>query len=214
VYKSILFDLDGTLTDPREGIIKSVCHALQKEGYSHPPESELTWVIGPPLRGSFQQLTKGDEAVVSRLLGHYRDRFAPIGLFENKVFPDIPQVLATLRTAGFDLYLATSKPAVYAKRILEHFQLTTYFTDIGGSELDGTREDKAEVIEDIVQKNGLDVSECVMIGDREHDIYGAKKNKMDAVGVLYGFGSAEELTRAGAIATLATPRDLLHYLIQ
>lgn len=214
MYKSILFDLDGTLTDPREGIIKSVCHALQQEGYAQPPEEELTWVIGPSLRGSFRQLTHADEAGVERLMRHYRDRFAPIGLYENHVFPDIPEVLDTLRAAGKNLYVATSKPVVYARRILDHFKLSHFFNYIGGSELDGTREAKEEVIADVVARNHLVAAECVMVGDREHDVLGACKNHIPTVGVLYGYGSEAELTKAGAIATVAAPHELLDVLLQ
>lgn len=215
MYKFILFDLDGTLTDPRDGIVRSVRHALLAEGLPAPAESDLTWVIGPPLRESFRTLSKTtDNGLIERLMTHYRDRFAPIGIYENVVFPDIPNVLKRLVAEGRQLFLATSKPAVYAQRILDHFALTPFFSDVCGSELDGTREDKGEVIAEVIARNHLKPGACVMVGDRRHDIIGAKRNGIASVGVLYGFGSREELEEAGANAIAQTPHHLLQLLMR
>lgn len=214
MYKHILFDLDGTLTNPSEGITKSFRHALTLEGLHAPTEAELTWVIGPPLRASFQTLANTtDELLLDRLTKHYRSRYAPIGVFENIMFPEIPAVLRELIGADKKLYLATSKLAEYAKRILDHFQLSQYFTDIGGSLMDGKRDAKADVIEDLLLKNKLAPDECVMVGDREHDVIGAKANGIETIGVLYGFGSQDELLHAGARTTVATPEELLAVLL-
>ena len=212
MYRSILFDLDGTLTNPREGIIGSVRYALVQEGYDAPPAEELLWVIGPPLRNSFGRLTGCSDAGANRLLDRYRERYSPVGLFENTVFPEIPAVLQALVAAGKSLYLATSKPAVYAKKILQHFQLASYFSGIHGAELDGTRDAKADVIAHVLATHALDVGDCVMIGDREHDIIGASTHQMQSIGVLYGFGSEDELRQAGASAIAPSPRDLLALL--
>jgi phosphoglycolate phosphatase len=206
MYKNILFDLDGTLTNPSEGITRSVRLALEVENIVSPSEADLTWVIGPPLRDSFRLLAKTtDEELVTRLMHHYRTRYAPTGVFENIMFPEMPKVLRDLQNAGAKLYVATSKLADYAKRILDYFELTSYFTYIGGPTLENGRDAKADVIEDVLLNNHLIASECIMVGDREHDVYGAKANGIETIGVLYGFGSEEELKNAGAWMTVATP---------
>ena len=197
MYNHILFDLDGTLTDPQVGIVTSVRYALEKEGFSPLLHSDLTWIIGPPLTQSFAQLSGSTDAqVLERLLLAYRERFGPIGLYENRVYEGIPELLKSLQDSGRQLFVATSKPTVYAERILQHFELKHFFSGIMGSELDGTRSDKGEVIRDALLTFGLDRRECIMVGDRKHDIVGAQANQLDSVGVLYGYGSEEELSLA------------------
>jgi len=213
VYTRILFDLDGTLTDPKVGIVESVRYALQKEGFSPLFDHDLTWIIGPPLNQSFEQLSGStDPQVLQRLLMAYRERFGPIGLYENRVYDGIPALLTTLRERGQQLFIATSKPTVYAERILEHFHLKPFFSGIMGSELDGTRSEKGDVIRDLLFIFGLDRQGCIMVGDRKHDIIGAQANRLDSVGVLYGYGSEEELTMARPTHIARQVNDLLDLL--
>ena len=207
---NLLFDLDGTLTDPYEGITKSISHALTSLGRPSPPRMDLRWCIGPPLKKSFSiLLDTEDEILVQKALTIYRERFGSIGLFENKVYAGIPEALKTLGKMGHNLYLATSKPRVFAQRIVEHFDLDQYFSGIHGSELDGTRTDKTSLIAYILQHESLDSSVTAMIGDREHDMIGAKANGLCGFGVLWGFGSETELTDSGAGACIQTPSDLI-----
>jgi len=215
MYTSVLFDLDGTLTDPHVGIVESVRFALAKCGQPVPPARTLNWVIGPPLRESFEKLVAtADEALLQQLLDSYRERFAPIGLFENEVYPGIKELLTTLQQHHIDCYVATSKAHVFAKQILTHFDLLPHFKGVYGAELDGRRSKKAEVVAQALAENDLAASTCIMIGDREHDIYGAKANNLASIGVLYGFGTADELTAAGATYIVATPAELARLLLQ
>jgi phosphoglycolate phosphatase len=208
---NIYFDLDGTLTDPKPGITRSIQYALRKLGRGAPSEDALTWCIGPPLRASFVTLL-GDDGLADRGVAFYRERFADIGLYENAVYPDIEHVLAGLARPGRRLFVATSKPAVYAKRIIEHFKLAHHFETVFGSELDGTRVHKGELLAYAIDIARTDPARSIMIGDRSHDIVGAKQNAMDAMGVTYGYGSPEELIDAGASHICATPRDILGHL--
>lgn len=197
--KYILFDLDGTLTDPGEGITNSVRYALERYGIYGKTRSELECFIGPPLSDSFEKYFGMSHEQAMEAIEVYREYFRPRGMFENEVYEGIPELLENLCSAGKTAVLATSKPGVFADRILEHFDLMKYFTVTVGSELDGARIKKAEVIACALEKLGVtDTSECVMIGDRSHDIIGGKENSLDTVGVLYGYGSREELEEAGA----------------
>ncbi len=197
-YDAILWDLDGTLTDPGEGITNSVAYALEKMGRPVPPRVELYPYIGPPLLDSFRLRAGMTAEEAAQALTLYREYFAERGILENAVYEGIREMLERFAAAGERLYLATSKPEVYARRILAHFGLTKYFRFIGGSDMKEKRADKAAVIAYIVRETGIDPARSVMIGDREYDVAGAKKNGMDAVGVLWGYGSREELTAAGA----------------
>ncbi len=202
----VLLDLDGTLTDPKPGITGCISYALNQLGHPSPPSDELTWCIGPPLRGSFCELVGEDRA--DEALAKYRERFADVGLFENEVYPGVHDCLASLTETGFNLALATSKPFVYAERIIEHFALRPYFTRLYGSELDGTRADKTDLIAYIRECEGIELDMAMMVGDRRHDIEGAKANGIRGIGVLYGYGSAEELSAAGARRLCEAPRDI------
>jgi phosphoglycolate phosphatase len=208
---NIYFDLDGTLTDPKPGITRSIQYALKKLDREAPSEDELTWCIGPPLRASFATLL-GDDSLADRALALYRERFADIGLYENAVYPDIEHVLAELARPGRRLFVATSKPAVYAKRIVEHFGLARHFETVFGSELDGTRVHKDELLAYAIAIARTDPAQSIMIGDRSHDVVGAKKNGMNAIGVAYGYGSPEELIEAGASHVCDTPRAILDHI--
>ncbi|MCM2327384.1 MAG: HAD hydrolase-like protein [Lysobacter sp.] len=206
---AILFDLDGTLTDPREGITKCIAHAMERMGREPPPLDELTFAIGPPLRASLAKLlgtTARDE--VERALAHYRERFADVGLYENAAYAGIGEALAGLREAGLPLYVATSKPRVYAERIVGHFALDAHFEAIHGCELDGTREDKRELLAHLFPSHGLDPERAVMIGDRGVDMVAARHHGARALGATWGYGSRDELRGAGAQAFCDSPGDI------
>jgi phosphoglycolate phosphatase len=207
---AIFFDLDGTLTDPKPGITRSIQYALGKLGCAVPSEDELTWCIGPPLRASLKKLV-GTEDLADTALSLYRERFADIGLFENEVYPGIEHSLSVLAKSGRRLFVATSKPGVYAERIIDHFRLRGYFERIFGSELDGRRADKTELLRHALETVAVAPSQAMMIGDRSHDMVGARNNGMTAVGVLYGYGSEQELVAAGAHQVCATPHRLLEH---
>jgi phosphoglycolate phosphatase len=209
---AIYFDLDGTLTDPKIGITRSIQYALDKLRHpTIPSEDELTWCIGPPLRGSFTKLL-GHEHSSDLAVSFYRERFADIGIFENNLYADIPDILTALTRPGRRLFVATSKPHVFAERIIDHFGLRSHFERVFGSELDGTRGEKTDLLKYALAETSIDPSRAIMIGDRRHDIIGAKNNGMNAIGVLYGYGSKEELTEAGALQVCASPHGLLEHL--
>lgn len=205
----LLFDLDGTLTDSRRGIFNCFRHALTSHGLVMPPEDELLWCIGPPFQQSLRKLIGPDaQNLFDSVLLSYRERYASIGLFENEVYPDIVEALDDAQGKGHTLHVATSKAEVYSKRIITHFGLDGYFTSITGSELDGTRSDKAEIIAHILKREGTDPKQAIMIGDREHDMIGANKNGIPAIGVLWGYGTGKELMESGATLCARTPRLL------
>ena len=194
---NLLVDLDGTLTDPREGITRSIAHALQSLGHEPPPEEELLFAIGPPLRGSFAHLLRTDDhATIEQAMKYYRDRFGTVGLLENQVYPGIPEMLQALRESGARLFLATAKPHVYATQILDHFKLSAYFEFVYGSELDGTRQHKAALLKHLLEIEQIDPACTTMIGDRIHDFDAARANGCDSLGVGWGYGSATELAAA------------------
>jgi phosphoglycolate phosphatase len=205
---TLFFDLDGTLTDPKPGITASIQYALQKMDRPVPSQDELVWCIGPPLRASFVMLLGGDD-LADRGVELYRERFGDVGLFENSVYPDIEHVLAALKQPRRRMFVATSKPHVFARKIIDHFGLAGHFERVFGSELDGTRVHKADLLAYALEQTGVDPSRALMIGDRSHDVAGAKANGMDAVGVTYGYGSREELIAAGARHLCTSPRAIL-----
>lgn len=208
---NLLFDLDGTLTDAFPGITNCICHALVKMGRPSPPPDSLRWCIGPPLKDSLAKLLgSNDNGLVQKALSLYRERYSTVGLFENEVYDGIPECLKALNDSGHTLYVATSKPKGYAKRIVDHFGLCRNFKEVYGSELDGTRNDKRHLIAYILQKEVVDRAEAVMIGDREQDILGAVENGIGSIGVLWGYGTQKELDASGARDFVATPRELIH----
>jgi|694.fasta_scaffold04249_22 phosphoglycolate phosphatase len=199
---TVLFDLDGTLTDPKLGITRCIQYALSELGYKPPDANELLWCIGPPLKSSFSQLLQtADDTLLEKAILLYRSRFSTIGLFENSLYPQIPETLKTIRDAGYQTFVATSKPQIYATRIIEDFDLALFFDGVYGSELDGNRSVKGDLISYIIERESLLPSTVVMVGDSEallqadrlHDIIGAKKNNIASIGVTYGYGSREEL---------------------
>lgn len=202
----LFFDLDGTLTDPKEGITKSVAYALDKVcGIQVADLDTLTPYIGPPLVDGFMENHHLDLATAERCRDAYRERFRTVGLFENRLFPEMPALLADLKAQGYVLCTATSKPLDFAVRILDHFDLSQYFTLISGATMDGTISTKVQVIEHTLEQLGQpDRNTVLMIGDRKHDIAGAHAAHVRAVGVLFGFGSREELELAGADAIAPT----------
>jgi phosphoglycolate phosphatase len=207
---NLLFDLDGTLTNPFSGITKCIGYALDRLGKESPPKESLHWCIGPPLKDSFAKLlASDDDAITEKAVAFYRERFSTVGLFENEVYDGIPEALEALRKNGHTLYVATSKPAVYAERIIAHFDLQRYFKCVFGSELDGTRSDKTSLISHILKRELIAPSETWMVGDRVHDIVGAAQNGVYGFGVLWGYGTKDELENSGARALFKTPRELV-----
>ncbi len=192
-YQNILFDLDGTLTDPREGITRSIQYALEKLGIIEPDLQKLEHFIGPPLLQAFMQFYGFEEEKAWQAVNFYRERFKVTGLYENEVFEGVIELLETLEAQGRHLYVATSKPWEFAREIARHFDFAKHFKVIYGSELDGTRTNKVELIAHLLKEEGLAPAQTLMIGDRKHDLIGAKANGVDVVAVGYGFGSREEL---------------------
>lgn len=211
-YKNILFDLDGTLTDPAEGITNSLMHAQRRLGRPVSSREELYVFIGPPLIETFMSewgLTREESR---QALLYYREYFTDRGIFENVPYEGIADCLARLRAAGLRLFVATSKPEPLSLRILEHFDLLRYFEAVAGSTMDERRTRKGDVIAYALDAFGLDPGETVMVGDREHDVMGAAENGLPCIGVLYGYGSRAELTAAGAAALAADLRELSRLL--
>ena len=211
--KAILFDLDGTLTDPVEGITNSVAHALEKWGIHVEDKRELNKFVGPPLHAAFSEYYGFSDADALKCVEYYREYFKDTGIFENKVYEGIPELLAELRASGKKLIVATSKPEEFALRILKHFSLYTYFDFVAGATMDSSRVKKADVIAYALESSGVtDLSRTVMVGDREHDILGARATGLDSLGVLYGYGSREELEAAGATYIVERVSDIVTLL--
>jgi phosphoglycolate phosphatase len=206
---AVLFDLDGTLTDPFVGISRCMQYALERLGYPVPEANSLRAYIGPPLQVTFPQLLASDDAALAaECLRLYRERYSESGKFENTIIPGITEAVSALAASGNFLAVATSKLETYSREIVAHFGLAPFFGEIHGSQLDGSRADKAELIRHIVTTEGIDPARSVMVGDRMHDIVGAAKNGIRAIGVLWGFGDRAELEAAGAVAIAGTPAEL------
>jgi len=214
IAEHVLFDLDGTLTDPALGITRCFAHALRQMDLPVPSEAVLHSYIGPPLPLTLAEKFGLQDGAVTQALALFRERFSTVGMYENEVYDSIPEALSSLREAGFTLYVATSKPVVYAREILRHFDLTRHFKGIYGSELSGERIKKEEVIAYLLAEEHIPAHEAIMIGDRLHDIEGARHNQLRAaLGVTYGYGSAEELQSAGADALCQDPVELVRSVI-
>lgn len=212
-YDVLLFDLDGTLTDPSVGITNSVMYALRHMGVEPPERRTLYKFIGPPLMDSFAQEYGFSQEEARQAISWYREYFQDRGIFENAPYPGIADVLHALRGTGKRLLVATSKPGIFARRILERFGLIDAFEFVAGANLDETRTRKHEVIAYALETCGIcEKDSAVMIGDREHDVLGARREGLDCIGVLYGFGSREELLGAGAIALAETVWDVARLL--
>ena len=200
MYTHLLFDLDGTLTDPKEGITRSVQHALRHFGIDEPDLDNLTLYIGPPLIPSFMEFHHLTRAQAEEALNVYRGRFSTVGLFENRVLDGVPEMLRNLKEQGKTLVVASSKPEEFVLRILERFELLQYFDEVTGASMDEKRSEKKDVIEEALRRLGRTENRegIVMIGDRKHDIEGAKLCALDSVGVYTGFAPEGELEEAGA----------------
>ena len=206
---NVLFDLDGTLTDPKEGIIACFRYALETLGRDSPGDRELERFIGPPLRESLSTLVgASDETIVQQAIKLYRERFAAQGMFENSLYPGISEALEQLQDDGLLLFVATSKPTVFAERIVEHFGMARFFRAVYGSELNGVNADKRDLLAHVVRAESLASANTVMVGDRAHYVLGALANGLFSVGVLWGYGSREELVAAGAGALCDVPSAL------
>lgn len=210
---TVFFDLDGTLTDPGLGITNSVMHALRRMGVEPPEREALYKFIGPPLKESFHRYYGFDDAQCADAISKYREHFADKGLFENELYPAVPGMLQGLRDAGLRLAVATSKPEPFSERIIDHFGLKPYFDAVCGSTLEETRTEKWEVIRYALERLGVTPEETLMVGDREHDVLGAKKCNLKSIGVLYGYGSREELLSAGAAAIAETPEEVARLIL-
>jgi len=196
----ILFDLDGTLTDPKEGITKAVQHALRAYGIEEPDLDKLCPFIGPPLADSFMEFYGFSEKDAREAIHYFHEYFIGRGMFENRPYDGIGTMLQSLREEGFTLAVATSKPDIFAEQILEHFELRNYFKLVGGADMEEKRVKKGEVIAYTLDLLGVDPKKTpvMMVGDRKHDVIGAKENHIPCIGVLFGYGSREELSEAGA----------------
>ena len=208
MYSHLFFDLDGTLTDPGEGITNSVAYALKKRGIVVADRTEPNCFIGPPLTKSFMQYYGLSEEDATQAVTDYREYFVPHGMFENKVYDGISDLLAGLKASGKRLIVATSKPEKFAIQILEHFGLLPYFDRVYGATMDLSRSKKGDVIAYALREEKISPDEALMIGDRHHDVDGAHENGLAAVGVLYGYGDREEHEAAGADFIVATVREL------
>lgn len=213
-FENILFDLDGTVINSEVGVTSCVVYALKKFGIDETDRALLRKFLGPPLSDSFMRFYGFDAEKAEKAVEYYRERYVPIGVHENEVYEGIPELLSDLRAAGKKLYIATSKPEHFAKGILAELSLDKYFDGVFGSTLDESRNTKDKVLAYAINEIGLDKSLSVMIGDRFHDVEGAKANGLPCVGVLYGFGDREELLGAGAVAVAETPNELKKILIR
>ena len=212
-YRELFFDLDGTISDSAEGILNSVIYALERLGIEAPVRESLFRYIGPPLIRSFSEEPGLSPEQAERAVELYRENYTVRGIYECSAYDGVREVLHALKAEGYRLTLATCKPWALAERVLEHLELRDCFDFVSGPEMDGTRNEKHEVIAYAVDTLGIeDPREILMIGDRRDDVMGAKRCGIDCVGVLWGFGTADELTSAGALETLKTPAELLGFL--
>ena len=212
--RCIFFDLDGTLTDSGPGITASVAYALRKLGVEPPEPEQLLPFIGPPLLWSFAHFCGFDEEKCREGVRLYREYFTAGGMFENSVYPGIPAALEKLRAAGFRLAVATSKPELFSRQIIGHFSLDGYFEAVCGAAMDESRTEKADVIRYALDTLGVKAEESLMVGDREHDVLGAKAVGVSCLGVLWGYGGREELEKAGAAALVDTPADMAELIMK
>lgn len=213
MYKAILFDLDGTLTESGEGITKCVQYALEKLGKPEADLKKLEVFIGPPLMEQFMKYAGLDEETARRAVEYYRERYSTIGIFENRPYPGVEEMLQELKRKKYLLAVASSKPEYFVKQILDYFHLTEYFDEIVGSELNGSRTNKTEVIEETLRRLGLDKhrEQVIMVGDKEHDVLGARAAGLECVAVSYGYGTEEELTAAQPLQTVSSTEEILDF---
>lgn len=213
MFEYILFDLDGTLTDPKEGITKSVQYALASVDIDEPDLDKLEPFIGPPLHESFMEFYGFDRDMAMKLVEKYRERFNVTGIFENKIYPGIADMLKVLKEAGCKIYIASSKPTVLVERILDHFDIRKYFDSVVGSNLDGTRTKKEEVVEEALRQLACVKEKTAMVGDRKFDIEGARAFGLIGVGVSFGYAQGNELEEAGADYIVDSVEELQKLLL-
>ncbi len=211
--KCVLFDLDGTLCDSSDGIFNGIRYAMAKMGFEELSIETLNKFIGPPLTYSFMTYASLSEADAEQTIELYREYYRDTGIFENRMYDGIKSTLESLKAAGKRIFLATSKPEVFARRILVHFELDGLFEYMAGASFDKTRHTKAAVIEYLLNECNISADDAVMVGDRHHDVEGAAEFGIPTVGVLYGFGDKDELISAGAAAVVETTEDLSKILI-
>lgn len=213
MYRVILFDLDGTLTDSAEGITKSVQFAIGKMGRQEPPLEELNQFLGPPLKEEFMKYCNISEPEARKAVEYYRERYNLVGIFENHPYDGVLEMLQSLKEQGYILGVASSKPEYYVEKILKHFGMYQYFAVVTGSEMNGSRTKKADVIEEALRRIGYENrrKEVVMVGDREYDVLGARAMGLDCIAVSYGYGSWEELNAVSPAAVAAAPAELLDF---
>lgn len=209
---NIFLDLDGTLIDPKEGITLSMQHALREIGADVPPQNELTWCIGPPLPQSFSAIL-GPGADIGEVMAHYRERFAEEGVYEADIYDGIGEMLEDFQDLGAKLWIATSKPHVYAQTIIDHFGISSHVDGLFGSELDGTNSDKTDLLAHALSETGADPAQCIMLGDRRFDIDGARNNDIPTIGALWGYGEEGELHMAEADALAGHPEEVAEIAI-
>ena len=212
MYNTVLFDLDGTLTNPGQGITNSVAYALKKFGIEVEDRQELYKFIGPPLYESFMKYYGFSQEKAETAVSFFREYFRDTGIFENEVYGGITDLLDKIKNSGRKIILATSKPEEFAKRVLSHFGLDKYFDFVAGATMDSSRVEKSDVIAYAIKESGCTGENAVMIGDRLHDILGAKENGLDSIGVLFGYGSREELEEAGADYIAETVEEIIKFI--
>ena len=214
-FQYILFDLDGTLTDSGEGITKAAQYALKHFGIEVEDLNDLRKFVGPPLRDSYKNFYDFDDEKAEIGITKFREYYTDKGMYENKVYDGVEEALKALKDNGKKLIVATSKPEVHAKVVLDHFDLAKYFDFIGGADLEETRVRKSDVIKYSMENVGIDdLSKVIMVGDREHDIIGAKENNIKSIGVLYGYGDVVELTQARADYVVEKPQDIIDIVVK
>lgn len=213
MYKAIFFDLDGTLTESGEGITKSVQYALEKIGKPEEDLEKLKVFVGPPLMEQFMKYAGVDEATGRKAVEFYRERYEVKGIYENHPYESVEEMLQELKRKGYILAVASSKPEYYVTQILDYFKLSSYFDVVVGSEMNGARTSKSEVIEEALKRINMSDkrNEVLMVGDKEHDVLGARAAGLDCVAVVYGYGTQEELTEANPLKIVDSVDELLHF---
>ena len=203
MYKAILFDLDGTLTDSGEGITKSVQYALEKVGKPEPDLQKLRSFVGPPLVEQFQEYAGIDEETARK----------PVGIYENELYPGIPEMLSGLKQRGYKLAIASSNPENFVKIVAEYFHIDSYFDEMVGSEPEGRRTNKTEVIEETLKRLGFSEhrDQVIMVGDKEHDVFGARRAGLECIAVSYGYGTEEELKNAHPFKIVNSAEEILDF---
>ncbi len=206
---NVFFDLDGTLIDPREGITRCLRYTLRCLNRPVPQEGDLLVTIGPPLRSVFRSLLDTqDSDLVEQAVTLYRKRYSNRGLLENKVYTGVPDMLADLKASGYRLYVATSKPRVFAERIIQYLEFGPFFEHVFGPNLNGHLDDKTELVKDIITRCGLAPERTLMVGDRRHDVLAGKANQIATIGITYGYGSFQEISEAAPDLMCDSPKDL------